>query len=252
MPGCSAPLSSRIDQKREQIQQHKAKEGVLSTTIQRFSTPHRRDAGRDLGDRAAADAGAEQPRPARRRSCSRSATGSRRRATGSSGCAASSPPRARCWRARLVEIYKADAPDALTVILESDGFGDLLERAEFLKRISDQDREITDRVRGLRDQAKDQAVAARRPRGAGAARGRADPPRARPGRRRREPARGRARPARLGARRQARRARPGARQPRGARGRPRGAREGAGARPGRAAGRGADLRRADPAGKRRS
>ena len=52
--------------------------------------------------------------------------------------------------ARLVEIYKADAPDALTVILEADGFGDLLERAEFLDRISDQDRQITDRVRGLR------------------------------------------------------------------------------------------------------
>ena len=59
---------------------------------------------------------------------------------------------------RLVEIYKADAPDALTVILESDGFGDLLERAEFLKRISDQDREITDQVRGLRDKAQHQAV----------------------------------------------------------------------------------------------
>ena len=64
----------------------------------------------------------------------------------------------RVLAARLVEIYKADSPDALTVILSSDGFGDLLERAEFLDRISDQDREITDRVRGLRDQAKDQAV----------------------------------------------------------------------------------------------
>jgi murein DD-endopeptidase MepM/ murein hydrolase activator NlpD len=57
-----------------------------------------------------------------------------------------------------VEIYKADSPDALTVILSSDGFGDLLERAEFLDRISDQDRQITDRVRGLRDRAHDQAV----------------------------------------------------------------------------------------------
>ena len=59
---------------------------------------------------------------------------------------------------RLVEIYKSDTPDALTVVLESDGFGDLLERTEFLERISDQDREITDRVRGLRNQAQDQAV----------------------------------------------------------------------------------------------
>ena len=59
---------------------------------------------------------------------------------------------------RLVEIYKSDTPDALTVVLEADGFEDLLERTEFLERISDQDREITDRVRGLRDQAQDQAV----------------------------------------------------------------------------------------------
>ena len=44
------------------------------------------------------------------------------------------------------------------MILESDGFGDLLERAEFLKRISDQDAQITNRVRGLKDQAHDQAV----------------------------------------------------------------------------------------------
>jgi peptidoglycan hydrolase CwlO-like protein len=37
MPGLSAPLSSRIDTKRKQIEQHKAKEGVLSTTIDGFS-----------------------------------------------------------------------------------------------------------------------------------------------------------------------------------------------------------------------
>jgi murein DD-endopeptidase MepM/ murein hydrolase activator NlpD len=43
-------------------------------------------------------------------------------------------------------------------VLEADGFADLLERTEFLARISDQDREITNRVRGLRDQAEDQAV----------------------------------------------------------------------------------------------
>ena len=60
--------------------------------------------------------------------------------------------------ARLVEIYKADSPDALTVVLEADGFGDLLERAEFLERISEQDREITDEVRHLRDRAEDQAI----------------------------------------------------------------------------------------------
>jgi murein DD-endopeptidase MepM/ murein hydrolase activator NlpD len=50
-------------------------------------------------------------------------------------------------RTRLVEIYKAGKPDLVTVILNSDGFADLLERSEFIKRISDQDRRIVTLVR---------------------------------------------------------------------------------------------------------
>jgi len=50
-------------------------------------------------------------------------------------------------RARLVEIYKSEKPDFVTVILNSDGFIDLLERSEFIKRISDQDRKIVTIVR---------------------------------------------------------------------------------------------------------
>jgi murein DD-endopeptidase MepM/ murein hydrolase activator NlpD len=49
-------------------------------------------------------------------------------------------------RARLVEIYKAGKPDLVTVILNSDGFADLLERGEFIARISDQDRKIVNLV----------------------------------------------------------------------------------------------------------
>ena len=45
-------------------------------------------------------------------------------------------------RVRLVEIYKAGKPDLVTVILNSDGFADLLERGEFIARISEQDRKI--------------------------------------------------------------------------------------------------------------
>ncbi len=49
-------------------------------------------------------------------------------------------------RFRLVEIYKAGKPDLLTVVLNSDGFADLLERSEFIARISDQDRKIVNAV----------------------------------------------------------------------------------------------------------
>jgi len=47
---------------------------------------------------------------------------------------------------RLVELYKADQPDLVTVVLESNGFADLLERTEFMQRVSNQDARIIDVV----------------------------------------------------------------------------------------------------------
>ena len=47
---------------------------------------------------------------------------------------------------RLVASYKDDAPDVVTVVLEADGFRDLLERAEYMQRVSDQDARLIDRV----------------------------------------------------------------------------------------------------------
>src|SRR5881275_1339198 len=43
---------------------------------------------------------------------------------------------------RMVEIYESDRPDIVTVVLNSKGFADLLERQDFIRRISDQDRQI--------------------------------------------------------------------------------------------------------------
>ncbi len=157
LPGLSAPLSSRIEQKRDQIAKHKAKEGVLSTTIQGFNT--RIDAiqgeisatQRHLS-RVQTDLDQQKEKLLEVRNRLEEARDRLARLRDELATARQVLAR------RLIEIYKSDAPDALTVILDSNGFGDLLERAEFLKRISDQDREITDRVRGLRDKAKDQAV----------------------------------------------------------------------------------------------
>ncbi len=56
----------------------------------------------------------------------------------------------RLLRLRLVEIYKAEPPDVVTVVLNSDGFADLLERTEFIRRISDQDRKVVTIVRAAR------------------------------------------------------------------------------------------------------
>ena len=54
---------------------------------------------------------------------------------------------------RLRERYIADAPDIVTVILSSDGFAQLLERSEFLRRINEQDRRVLTLVRDARAEA---------------------------------------------------------------------------------------------------
>ena len=59
---------------------------------------------------------------------------------------------------RLVELYKADRPDVVTVVLNSDGFADMLDRTEFMQRVSDQDARIIDRVRTARADAKKTAA----------------------------------------------------------------------------------------------
>jgi peptidoglycan DL-endopeptidase CwlO len=55
---------------------------------------------------------------------------------------------------RLVQIYKEDSPDVVTVVLEADGFADLLERTEFLQRTSAQDARIINRVRDAKAETK--------------------------------------------------------------------------------------------------
>ncbi len=157
LPGLSAPLSDRIDDKRSQIEDKKQQEGVLTTTIQRYST--RIDAvqgeissTQQRLDRAQASLDAQKAELLEVRDQLEEARDRLETLRSELETAR------KVLAARLVEIYKADAPDALTVVLEADGFGDLLEQAEFLQRISEQDREITDEVRVLRDRARDQAV----------------------------------------------------------------------------------------------
>jgi peptidoglycan DL-endopeptidase CwlO len=54
---------------------------------------------------------------------------------------------------RLVDSYKADEPDLVTVVLEANGFTDLLERAEFMQRVSDQDARLIERVTDAKAEA---------------------------------------------------------------------------------------------------
>jgi murein DD-endopeptidase MepM/ murein hydrolase activator NlpD len=60
---------------------------------------------------------------------------------------------------RLVELYQADKPDIVTVIMSSKGFADLLERGEFMQRVSEQDQQI---VKLVRDAKADATASAQR------------------------------------------------------------------------------------------
>jgi septal ring factor EnvC (AmiA/AmiB activator) len=56
---------------------------------------------------------------------------------------------------RLIAIYESDAPDYVTVLLNSDGFDDLSTRSDYLNALHDADMRIADKVASLRDQVAD-------------------------------------------------------------------------------------------------
>ena len=133
--GAIARTCSRSSTPSVQLDEADQHEGVLSTDIARYSDRIDQVAGEvavlrnreaevqaQLDEvKAPARAGTAPPRGAARASLARWA------------CCAS-----------LVAIYKSDEPDALTVILNSDGFDDLLDRYEYLRRIEEQDASIVD------------------------------------------------------------------------------------------------------------
>lgn len=56
---------------------------------------------------------------------------------------------------RLVDIYESDAPDYVTVLLNSNGFDDLSTRADYLQALHHADMRIANQVASLRDQMAD-------------------------------------------------------------------------------------------------
>jgi murein DD-endopeptidase MepM/ murein hydrolase activator NlpD len=136
-------LQGRLDEKQGQLDSAKDQEGVLSTTIEKYSgeidqllgevaTLRNREAEvqEELDQTEARLAGAREHLNILRERFARSV---------------------HILRKRLVSIYKSDEPDALTVILQSDGFDDLLERYQYLTSIEEQDASLVNRVRTLRD-----------------------------------------------------------------------------------------------------
>lgn len=139
-------LEEQLDSKRAALEQAREQEGVLTGSIARYSEQIDRLIGEVavLRNREAIVQqrliAVEQRLEAEREHLQRVRRQLRRSM--------------RVLRARLVDIYKSDQPDALTVILNADGFDDLLSRYEYLTSIQEQDAEIVGRVRDLRAEVK--------------------------------------------------------------------------------------------------
>jgi murein DD-endopeptidase MepM/ murein hydrolase activator NlpD len=156
MPGLSAPLSQRIDKTRTLVNGKKYKEHVLSETIAGYNVRIRALQGdihvlQSKQDRIQVTLDQKRAELLRVRGQLERARNRLERLRADLKVAEAA------LAERLVELYKADEPDALTVVLQADGFADLLARTDFLERVSDQDQRIIARVRRLKDQAKRQA-----------------------------------------------------------------------------------------------
>jgi murein DD-endopeptidase MepM/ murein hydrolase activator NlpD len=157
MTGLSASLDQKIGKARDQIAGKKRQEGVLTTEITAYQVRIRSLQGEINGlqqrqDKVQVELNAKQAelagvRDRLQRTRDRLAKLQARLAESK-----------RVLAARLVALYKDDAPDMVTVVLEADGFADLLDRADFVERISEQDNRIVTRVRDLTNEVHKQAT----------------------------------------------------------------------------------------------
>src|SRR6266542_1387512 len=146
-------LQSRLDQKQAQLDQAKSREGVLSTTIQRYGDQLDQLRGQvaTLRNREAIVQAELDRKEAQLKRAKHRLEVLRVRLKRS----------LEVLRERLVAIYESSSPDTLTVILNSKGFDDLLSRYEYLRRVQSEDTSLAERVRGLKNQTKDTVVTVR-------------------------------------------------------------------------------------------
>jgi len=140
-------LQGRLDSKQAELDQQKERQGVLSSELTRYNDQLDQLAGEVavLRNREAiVQAELDRVKAQLRREKDRLAQLKVRLRRS-----------LNVLRQRLVTIYRSGEPDVLTVILESDGFDDLISRYEYLRRIEEQDADIVGRVRGLRNASRD-------------------------------------------------------------------------------------------------
>src|SRR3954464_3191702 len=149
MPGHTSSLDRRMDIVKSKIRAKKAKEGVLTTTITHYNHRIQSLQGeiRGLQDRQNRIQSSLSEKQAELRRTQDNLEKARDRLSRLKLYLGRAQ---KVLAQRLVQMYKDGEPDVLTVVLESNGFEDLLERTQFLDRITDQDNQIITKVRTLK------------------------------------------------------------------------------------------------------
>src|SRR3954454_3977121 len=145
-------IQKRIDRKQAQIQYHRGRERLLTSDIAGFT--HRIDSLQsDITRLQTRQVRIEADLNAKRAELARIQERLRQERLRLVRLRARLAEARTALATRLVDLYKADKPDVVTVILESDGFADLLERTEFMERVSAQDSRIIAAVRAAKEEA---------------------------------------------------------------------------------------------------
>src|SRR5215212_1304294 len=139
-------LGSKIERKKDQIAWRKGRERVLSSDVAGFTRKINTLQG-DITVLQTKQVRLQTSLDRKRAELARIQEDLRRERLRLARLKARLAEARKALAARLVALYKADKPDAVTVVLESDGFADLLERTEFMSRVSRQDARIIGIVR---------------------------------------------------------------------------------------------------------
>ena len=139
--GQSKNLGSKIDRKKDQIAWRKGRERVLSTDVSGF-TRKINALQSDITVLQTRQVRLQASLDRKRAELARIQEDLRRERLRLARLRARLAEARAALSKRLVELYKADQPDLVTVVLESNGFADLLERTEFMQRVSHQDARI--------------------------------------------------------------------------------------------------------------
>jgi len=151
MPGHTSSLDHRVDAVKAKIRQKRAKEGVLTTTITTFNNRISSLQGeiRGLQERQNRIQSTLNEKQAELLSTQNKLEKTRSRLAQLKVYLGKAE---KILSTRLVAMYKDGEPDMLTVVLQSNGFADLLERTQFLDRITNQDNQIITKVRVLKSE----------------------------------------------------------------------------------------------------